>query len=78
METQRDEKITQICHDQNLIFESFPDYLMVEPHEVEQRKIFTPFYKLWQKQVQKHKNYSHITTKFYSNRYSTPSGKRIF
>lgn len=25
------------------------DYLLVEPHIVEQRKVFTPFYKLWQK-----------------------------
>ena len=67
--TQRDEKITQICHDQNITFDSFPDYLMVEPHEVEQRKVFTPFYKLWQKQVQKHEitlqspqNFSQIDT----------------
>jgi deoxyribodipyrimidine photo-lyase len=30
-------------------FESYKDFLLAEPHEVEQRKVFTPFYKLWQK-----------------------------
>ncbi len=30
-------------------FESHKDFLLAEPHEVEQRKVFTPFYKLWQK-----------------------------
>jgi deoxyribodipyrimidine photolyase len=27
------------------------DYLLVEPEVVEQRKVFTPFYKLWKKQI---------------------------
>lgn len=30
-------------------FETYKDFLLAEPHEVEQRKVFTPFYKLWQK-----------------------------
>jgi hypothetical protein len=30
-------------------FESHKDFLLAEPHEIEQRKVFTPFYKLWQK-----------------------------
>lgn len=30
-------------------FESHKDFLLVEPQEVEVRKVFTPFYKLWQK-----------------------------
>ena len=29
--------------------ESHKDFLLAEPHEVEQRKVFTPYYKLWQK-----------------------------
>lgn len=27
------------------------DFLLVEPWEVEQRKVFTPFYRLWQKKL---------------------------
>jgi deoxyribodipyrimidine photo-lyase len=44
---QRDEKVAELC---TCNFESHKDFLLVEPHEVEQRKVFTPFYKLWQKQ----------------------------
>lgn len=33
-------------------FHSFWDFLLVEPREIEQRKVFTPYYKLWQKKVQ--------------------------
>lgn len=42
----RDEKIIDLC---NCKFESHKDFVLAEPHEVEQRKVFTPFYKLWQK-----------------------------
>jgi len=45
----RDEKIESILIEKKVNFETFKDYLLVEPHEVEQRKVFTPFYKLWQK-----------------------------
>ena len=33
-------------------FQSYKDFLMVEPHEVDTRKVFTPFYKLWQKSLE--------------------------
>lgn len=42
----RDTKVAELC---NCAFESHKDFLLAEPHEVEQRKVFTPFYKLWQK-----------------------------
>jgi deoxyribodipyrimidine photo-lyase len=42
----RDNKIAEIC---GCNFESHKDFLLAEPHEVEQRKVFTPYYKLWQK-----------------------------
>jgi deoxyribodipyrimidine photo-lyase len=35
-------------------FESHKDFLLAEPHEIEQRKVFTPFYKLWQKYLAAH------------------------
>lgn len=31
-------------------FESHKDFLLSEPQEIEKRKVFTPYYKLWQKQ----------------------------
>lgn len=42
----RDIKVAEQC---NCRFESHKDFLLTEPHEVEQRKVFTPYYKLWQK-----------------------------
>jgi deoxyribodipyrimidine photolyase len=45
----RDENIMKICDDANVVFESFQDFLLVEPHECEQRKVFTPFSMLWKK-----------------------------
>ena len=39
----------KLCDDANVIFESFQDFLLVEPYECEQRKIFTPFSMLWKK-----------------------------
>jgi len=42
----RDEKVAELC---SCKFESHKDFLLAEPHEVEQRKVFTPYYKLWQK-----------------------------
>jgi deoxyribodipyrimidine photo-lyase len=35
-------------------FDSYKDFLLAEPHEIEQRKVFTPFYKLWQKYLLAH------------------------
>lgn len=43
----RDAKIIELC---NCKFESHKDFLLAEPQEIEQRKVFTPYYKLWQKQ----------------------------
>jgi len=37
---------------ENINYYMTPDYLLVEPKNVEQRKVFTPFYKLWM-QVEK-------------------------
>lgn len=49
--TKRDENIKNILNQNNISFSLEKDYLLVEPDEVEQRKVFTPFYKLWQKQL---------------------------
>ncbi len=45
----RDENIMKICDEANVAFESFQDFLLIEPHECEQRKVFTPFSMLWKK-----------------------------
>lgn len=47
----RDRKLQQRSQDHGVSFQQFKDYLLVEPWEVEQRKVFTPFYKLRQKKV---------------------------
>lgn len=36
------------------------DYLLVEPEDIEQRKVFTPYFKLWQK---KHKDTQELSPK---------------
>ena len=38
-----------VAEKSDCIFETYKDFLLAEPHEIEQRKVFTPFYKLWQK-----------------------------
>lgn len=48
----RDEKVLEICSNHSIDFLQENDFLLVEPEEVEQRKVFTPFYKLWTKQLQ--------------------------
>lgn len=50
----RDEYIMKICDDHDITFSSYQDFLMVEPHEVEQRKVFTPFSMLWKKFIIAH------------------------
>jgi len=45
----RDEAIMKYCDTQSIDFHSYQDFLMVEPHECEQRKVFTPFSMLWKK-----------------------------
>lgn len=48
----RDEKIELFCLENKIDFFRENDYLLVEPEEVEQRKVFTPYYKLWQKKLE--------------------------
>lgn len=45
----RDDTLMSICDTKNIAFHSFQDFLMVEPHECEQRKVFTPYSMLWKK-----------------------------
>lgn len=45
----RDEQLMKICDEAHIDFQIFQDFLLVEPHEVEQRKVFTPFSMLWKK-----------------------------
>lgn len=44
----RDKKLTQILEKESKNLILYSDFLLVEPFEVEQRKVFTPFYKIWQ------------------------------
>ena len=43
----RDKNIENICLKNDVAFKEFEDALLVPPYKVEQRKVFTPFYKLW-------------------------------
>lgn len=43
----RDKNIKSICLKNNVAFKEFEDTLLVPPYKLEQRKVFTPFYKLW-------------------------------
>lgn len=45
----RDDTILGICDASGVDFHSFQDFLIVEPHECEQRKVFTPYSMLWKK-----------------------------
>ena len=45
----RDDNILSICDQKNVVFYSFQDFLLVEPQECEQRKVFTPYSMLWKK-----------------------------
>jgi len=47
----RDDKIDLFCMENNIEFFRENDYLLNEPEEIEQRKVFTPYYKLWQKKL---------------------------
>lgn len=47
----RDEKIELFCGENNIDFYLENDFLLNEPDEIEQRKVFTPFFKLWQKKL---------------------------
>lgn len=47
----RDNNIKLFCLENKVDFLQFPDYLLVEPEDIPARKVFTPFYKLWQKTI---------------------------
>jgi deoxyribodipyrimidine photo-lyase len=46
---ERDDAILGICDDHGVDIHTFQDFLLVEPHECEQRKVFTPYSMLWKK-----------------------------
>lgn len=45
----RDEAIMSYCDGHEVDYNSYQDFLLVEPHECEQRKVFTPYSILWKK-----------------------------
>jgi len=45
----RDPQIQSRCIEHDIVYKDFSDFLLVEPQSVEQRKVFTPYYKLWKK-----------------------------
>lgn len=47
--SKRDWSVSQYCHEHLSKFHAYPDYLLVDPSLVPARKVFTPFFKLWQK-----------------------------
>ena len=52
----RDKEIARWCKENTIAYHSYEDFLLVEPQAVEQRKVFTPFYRLWKKYLAE--NYS--------------------
>lgn len=48
---QRDKDIKSYCYKNNIDFIINKDYLLNEPGEIEQRKVFSPYFKLWQKKL---------------------------
>jgi len=47
----RDDLVEIYCLKNNIDFFRENDYLLNEPEEIEQRKVFTPYFKLWQKKL---------------------------
>lgn len=47
----RDKTLQKSCEEHGRIYKNFSDYLLVEPGDVEQRKVFTPFFGLWKKRL---------------------------
>jgi len=47
----RDDIIESYCLWENIDFFRENDYLLNEPEEIEQRKVFTPYFKLWQRKL---------------------------
>ena len=58
----RDDTLEGICRESGIVFQSFQDFLMVEPHECEQRKVFTPYSMLWKKFLLAHPERLEIQT----------------
>lgn len=56
----RDLSLREILHSMGKEFIQVPDYLLVEPEDIGQRKVFTPYFKLWQK---KHKDTQELSPK---------------
>lgn len=46
---QRDEQVAEKIASLGCRFDAYKDFLLVEPQEIPMRKVFTPYYKLWQK-----------------------------
>ena len=46
---ERDDAILNVCDQLDVDFHTFQDFLLVEPQECEQRKVFTPYSMLWKK-----------------------------
>ncbi|MFI5324029.1 MAG: cryptochrome/photolyase family protein [Thermodesulfobacteriota bacterium] len=44
----RDLGVEHQCRLHGAVFKKYDDTLLVPPHEIDQRKLFTPFYNLWQ------------------------------
>ena len=70
----RDDLIETFCLDNKIDFFSDNDYLLIEPEEVEVRKVFSPYYKLWQKKLlekdtntEKPQNFNQIKNDFNIN-----------
>ena len=59
--TKRDQNIAENIAIHGCKFVGYKDFLLVEPHEIEQRKVFTPYYKLWQKYLQEERIVSNET-----------------
>ena len=51
---ERDTQIETLARQNAVDFFSFQDFLLVEPSECEQRKVFTPFSLLWKKFIHAH------------------------
>jgi len=49
--TNRDNLIDLYCLENNIDFFIENDFLLNEPEDIEQRKVFTPYFKLWQKKI---------------------------
>ena len=67
----RDDLLEIFCLNNDIDFFRENDYLLNEPDEIEQRKVFTPYFKLWQKKLlekeiilEKPDNINQINTNF--------------